>query len=394
MSIEWLSATNLRFCDGARRIREPEKTLDWIESILPLVGVTRLADITQLDKLGIPCFSSIRPTGLTLQTSNGKGRSKVASKVSAAMEAIELFHVENSDAYKFLWASEEELKGAMDIVPHQQMPSFVSSLFYSERNPSKWFEGVSVSTGRPCFTPASSIFFDQDPAFHAPTTNGLASGNHCLEAALHALYELIERDAGSRISVRGKLKISEQTLLIDPHSIEDPFFDGIFGEITAHTKPLVFFVKSPIDIYTFWVVLLGTGADGPLTSFATGWGTHMDKNLALSRAVTEAAQSRVGIIQGSREDIMTPAAASGINVRDTQIYKYFDSLKASVNWGQLPSFAWARPDDLAIEWKELQQRLVKSGFFELFVFDLTRGDIGVPVVKVMVPGLMFNQKMF
>jgi ribosomal protein S12 methylthiotransferase accessory factor len=376
-----------------RRVRSPEETLEWIEPIFSNVGITRLADITWLDRLGMPCFSSIRPTALALQTSNGKGRTKLASKVSAAMEAIELFHVENSSAYELVKAAETELQ-KYSVIPHTELPSFLTAVHYDRDDPTLWFEGINVRSETSCFAPACSIFFDQDPNFHVPTTNGLASGNHRTEALLHGLYELLERDAGSRISISGKLKIRERTSLIDINSIRVPFFQEHVERLMSHTKPLVFFVKSPVEIYTFWVILLGTRADGALTTFATGWGTHLDREIALSRAVTEAAQSRVGIIQGSREDIMTPAGAAGLNVISTKVYKYFDSLEPTQKWTDLPNSCPELPLDLSEEWQILLKKVLRGGFSDIFAFDLMRDDIRVPVMKVIVPGLQFNQRMF
>src|SRR4051794_26723286 len=86
--------TTKRYTLGTHRAADPVELLSRVESLLPLAGVTRLADITGLDRTGIPCFSAVRPLATTLSVASGKGVSRDAAAVSAAMEAIEVFSAE------------------------------------------------------------------------------------------------------------------------------------------------------------------------------------------------------------------------------------------------------------------------------------------------------------
>jgi YcaO-like protein with predicted kinase domain len=83
---------------GTWRLCSPEDTLANITPHLHRCGITRCADVTQLDNIGIPVYCAIRPTAAVLQVSNGKGLTHASAKVSALMEGIEFFHCENPDA--------------------------------------------------------------------------------------------------------------------------------------------------------------------------------------------------------------------------------------------------------------------------------------------------------
>ena len=69
-------------CPGVHRVKSAEETWKQIASLAPQVGVTRLANITGLDRIGIPVTLAIRPGSMTLTTSSGKGLTLEAALVS------------------------------------------------------------------------------------------------------------------------------------------------------------------------------------------------------------------------------------------------------------------------------------------------------------------------
>jgi len=91
-----LGTTPKKFTSDGHRSVEPAETLRRIEPLMGVAGVTRVADITDLDRVGIPVFSSIRPTAESgaITIYNGKGLTKEEAKVSAIMEAIERYSAE------------------------------------------------------------------------------------------------------------------------------------------------------------------------------------------------------------------------------------------------------------------------------------------------------------
>src|SRR5919202_3278663 len=90
------AATVKVYRKGTHRARFPEETWDIIEPKLTRFGITRIADVTGLDTIGIPVALGIRPLARSLSVSQGKGQTSTLAKVSAAMESIELWHAEHA----------------------------------------------------------------------------------------------------------------------------------------------------------------------------------------------------------------------------------------------------------------------------------------------------------
>src|SRR5256885_17117434 len=82
------------FVETTHRTCPPEETLERIRPLLPTAGITRIANITGLDRIGIPIIQAMRPNAPTLANSSGKGFTVAAATVSAAMEGIELHFAE------------------------------------------------------------------------------------------------------------------------------------------------------------------------------------------------------------------------------------------------------------------------------------------------------------
>jgi ribosomal protein S12 methylthiotransferase accessory factor len=160
---------------------------------MPALGITRLANLTGLDTLGVPVWSAIRPNGRSLSTSQGKGLTDDHARASALMESIETWHAEHvarprrRAAWRTLGTG---LGGLPRAGPARPAPDRVID----------WVEGWELAAGAPRWVPLESVTLDTVfPAGHAPvfdvSSNGLASGNHLLEAIVHAICEVIERDA-------------------------------------------------------------------------------------------------------------------------------------------------------------------------------------------------------
>jgi YcaO-like protein with predicted kinase domain len=166
--------------------------------MLSLYGITRVADLTGLDRIGLPVAAAIRPLSRSIVVTAGKGVSLVAAKVSAAMEAIECAHAETIDR-PLTFASRAELGSrtttpALDSLPQLRGTTLTDNARFL------WIEGSSVA-GQPMMVPYELVHAHYCPyglpgsnQFHA-TTNGLSSGNSFAEAVSHGLFEVIERDA-------------------------------------------------------------------------------------------------------------------------------------------------------------------------------------------------------
>ena len=69
------TGATIAYRGGTYRTASPEQTWRRIEPILPQLMITRVADVTHLDEIGLPVHVAYRPVGSTLAVSIGAGRS-------------------------------------------------------------------------------------------------------------------------------------------------------------------------------------------------------------------------------------------------------------------------------------------------------------------------------
>ena len=116
-----------------------------------------------------------------------------------------------------------------------------------------------------------------------------------------------------------------------------------------------------------------------------GAGCHPDHAVALARALTEAAQSRLTLIAGSRDDC-PPAyyfAGSGILERSRRSFAPLDQPGQRLFADVVHVPGESIDEDVAHELDALKA----IGAPQVILVDLTRPDIGIPVVRMVVPGL-------
>ncbi len=382
---------------GTFRVVPPHETLDRVTPVLPVCGITRCTSVTHLDTIGIPVYCSIRPRGLVLQVSNGKGLTDDAAKASAIMEALEIHHAENPVPERLQRANVEELrKQGINHMQPCELEGFRGG-YFSDRFICDWVEGRDLVSGKKLLVPASAVYFYCTPSLYVSTTNGLASGNHPVEAILHALYELIERDAVSRLSVNGKLQIRKRCSIIDTSTVDAPELREILDMIhAAGVKVVLLWVEScVVPVPTFWALFLDRNSPAAGSTLNVGWGTHLDIRVAAARAITEAAQSRLTFIHGARDDAMGKPVYYESNVQSSPTFRYFDNLQPTLTWAGL-SKRKTLPvtTDLEENLEILVTELARAGHDCLIKFDLTRPDVQMPVARVLAPSLIFNRKLF
>jgi len=115
-----------------------------------------------------------------------------------------------------------------------------------------------------------------------------------------------------------------------------------------------------------------------------GYGAHLDPEVAMVRAITEAAQGRVIYIAGSRDDVFRHSYVRLKQPDDNMMAPAMRSLPATVDVRQRASEATSTFEgDTQIAIRKLKE----AGLRQAIVVDLSRPGMPFNVVKIVVPGL-------
>jgi len=306
------------------------------------------------------------------------------------MESIESWHAERivqpvrHDSYNSLRAS----GAVLDI---QRLAKYTNATARPDV-PMLWVEGYDLLRREPCWVPFEAVTnnFVMPPGSLSSSTfvegtNGLASGNHLLEALEHGLCEVIERDA-VRIATVRSAAFSEATRL-DLASVRDPLCAGVLELIRrAGLGVMVWDITTDIGVPTYRCSLFELEPQPqwrPMTR-SGGFGCHLAPAVALMRALTEAVQSRVTLIAGSRDDAFYDVYRSGSNEDDRRA----DAARlAEPTPVQFEARAARATDTFEDDLQIILDELGRAGIEQAAFVDLTRPELGIPVVKVVVPGL-------
>jgi ribosomal protein S12 methylthiotransferase accessory factor len=254
-----------------------------------------------------------------------------------------------------------------------------------------WIEGVDLVSGEGRWVPYEFVHTNYTlPPMPAAgcfpaSSNGLASGNTLAEAMVHALCEVIERDAAA-IARHGRGEFPPDRRL-DLGSIDDPTCLQLLEQYRqAQVAVGVWDLTTDVGVPVFQARIIdeSISRDRPLHA-ATGAGCHPAREVALSRALTEAAQSRLTYIAGSRDDLTRSAYATVLDV--DQLLEAHTLLTGAAGHC---SFTSAPTHDSASSEEDLRHlitRVTSVGVTEVVAFDLSRVEIGVGVARVVVPGL-------
>jgi YcaO-like protein with predicted kinase domain len=378
-----------RFRDGTHRVVAPEATLTRVLPLSARMGITRIAVLTGLDRIGIPVAAAVRPNSRSVAQHQGKGATLAAAKASALMEAVETYHAE-SISLPLRLAAYEELAGTAVVPARLALAPFGASLrgaLTTERL--LWVAAQELMTRAPVWVPfelVSTDFTQPLPvggAIFQATTNGLAAGNTWLEAILHALYEVVERDAVAMW--RAAPAAVQDARAVDLNTVDADSCRRLI-ELFARAGMLlrVWDVSSDVRLPVFvCLVQSGDATDGVEPQL--GSGCHAAREIALSRALTEAAQARAAVISGARDDFVPVDYSEARRARQWEIASHWLRSPAKRTFARAPDRAAA--NDLAQDLETVLAALDAAGVRQAAWVDLSRPDIGIPVVRAIVSDL-------
>jgi ribosomal protein S12 methylthiotransferase accessory factor YcaO len=394
----WLGTKELKYNpSGVERTVRPSVTIRRARAVLEAVGVTKVADVTDLDRVGIPNFMTVRPLGATQGISyyNGKGRTRADAHAGALMEAIERHAGESYDGRVFQTSYRNLCREHRCVNPREILaPEIPGS---TEDSLVEWVAGFDLLVRQMTFVPLNCVVNPYDPLLATPlffsSTNGLASGNTRLEALCHALCEVVERDAmslafaGSAVGPAVAAILSEMGFaggVSTENGVRQLSLRGLPRAAAALVRKLqraglevhLLDLSQGTAISTIHCTIVDRQAPSTALDSHAGCGTHPDARIALTRALTEAAQSRMSFIQGGREDL--PEMARDRGRRSASLL----STGRAIAFEEIDSHEHASINE---DVEFMLERLRQSGFAQVVVVDVTKTEIEIPVVRVVIP---------
>lgn len=376
------------YFDGTHRCERPQNTFDNVRGYLLEFGITRIANITGLDRIGIPVFVVCRPNSRSIAISQGKGATDEAALVSGVMESIETYHAERIGQTTVV-SKFAELRDKGRVANIERLPKKEDSVF-DENKQIQWISGTDLYRNQDVWVPYELVHtnYTRPRAFgdgsFLPSSNGLASGNNLPEAISHAITEVVERDSYSLWSVSEEYLRSERRL--DLQTVSDPWLKEMLHKYEqADIEVAIWDVTSDTGIpaYICWNMEKRDGLHLSARCFV-GSGCHPTKEVALSRALTEAAQDRLTVISGARDDL-DPAEYESLPGEIQRAREHiFHRIQPEADFEATQGYESETVEE-DIDW-ELRQ-LASVGVDEVIVIDLTKPEYDIPVVKVIIPGL-------
>jgi YcaO-like protein with predicted kinase domain len=371
---------------GTHRLVAPAATFERIAPLQARMGITRVANVTGLDRIGIPVVMVCRPNSRSIAVSQGKGVDLDAARASGLMESVETYHAERIELPLRL-ASQRDLQERQPLIEVEGLARITHSRFHPSLR-LLWIEGRDLLKGAPCWLPYETVHTDytlpqpSGSGCFGASTNGLASGNHLLEATSHAICEVVERDSTSLWNqLHPALRHATR---LDPDTVDDEDCCRVILRLReTGFEVAVWDTTSDLGIASFYGLIVDR-RDANAHSGA-GAGAHPSRAVALLRALTEAVQVRTTYIAGSRDDLRPDEfTAPAIRQKLRRARNLMAGDGPRRRFERVPSHDGdSFADDLA--W--LLARLGAAGIRQVVAIDLTRPELAVPVVRVVIPGL-------
>ncbi|GGK97834.1 hypothetical protein Sme01_61410 [Sphaerisporangium melleum] len=414
--VELTSRPKTFTADGGHRSRHPEDTAErYAHLVSPVTGVVR--ELTRLDT-GVPFvktyvaghnfarqvrdLGSLRK-GLRSQSA-GKGMTDLQAKVSAMCEAMERYsgifqgdEAKRRATYRELGAdavhpnacslySEEQYRTRREVTATSSY-SFVNDPLDPDAA-IEWTPVWSMTERRHKYVPTGYLYYYyNDPQvtgalYTWSDSNGNAAGSSMEDAVLQGFMELAERDA---VAVWWYNRVRRPAF--DLGAFADPWMDE-FQEVYAGLGRDLHVLDLTNDLGVPVAAAVSRRTSGPTEDILMAFGAHFDPRIAVQRALAEMNQFIPAVID------VDPNGHTRYRFPDSDQINWWSTARVADHpyllpaGPPVPAGAYDRPattdlrDDV-----EAARTLVEEHGMEMLVLDQTRPDIGLPVVKVIVPGM-------
>lgn len=377
---------------GTVRDALPSCTLRRVLPILTTVGITRVANITGLDHVGVPTWMIVRPLSRSLTVSQGKGLTHELAKISGIMESIELYHAEHFTP-QGEWAPLSQFTKIDDYIDPASL-AVRSDATLDLQSEIYWVQGRDLVSGRPKWIPHE--LFDADctkqskNSFFCQSSNGLSSGNSVDESVLHGLCEVIERDQVSFWLATAQYTKQLANTLVCLDTVDHPICLSLINRCReAGLDVFIWYATTNIDVPVFTCTVADRTGRTLYPIRTNGHGCHPLKSIALSRAITEALQSRLTHIAGARDDFFWGDYLRGEFLCTSEGNKsWLNKLrlsKSEIDYRTLPRLEkYTTICDLL---EHVKNKLIEAQCNTIIFVDLSQQSLGIPVTYVCVPQL-------
>ncbi|MGW4813940.1 TOMM precursor leader peptide-binding protein [Kitasatospora cineracea] len=404
--------------DGGHRSASPEDMLEkYRPQLSPVTGVVTTLVPAARTPTGLRVYVSgqnlSRQSGDLKQlrtglrsVSCGKGRTDVQARASALGEAMERFSgvFQGDEARRT--ATFAELG---DAAIHPERTLLYSAKQYAERDrwnvkqsmfnivpvpfraddPIEWSPAWSLTEQRHRWLPTQAMYYGYRHSgrfYAAGDSNGCAAGTSFEDAVLQGFLELVERDA---VALWWYNRV--QRPAVDLDAFGDPYVDQL-REVYRGLRREIWALDLTAD---FGIPVVGAfsrrtdAGHGTNEDVLIAFGAHLDPHIALTRALTEMNQF-LGPVAGDEHGKVSYAGAdpeqkawwTTATVANQPYLLPDPNAPRSTPASWLPLAGPDLADDLA-----LVQKIVEDRGMEFLVADQTRPDVGLPVARVIVPGM-------
>jgi ribosomal protein S12 methylthiotransferase accessory factor len=352
------------------------------KELLEGFAISRVADLTGLDTIGLPVYSCSRILSSTIAIHSGKGLTPEASRAGAILEAIECEVAEHPKGPYRLAASsqlpEEDHLPIEDCFP-------IRSSILNEFTQLSWEEVTNIQNGAVTLVPSDLLWLinrlKHQPLMHVQMgSNGLASGGSTEDAILSGLYEIIERDAWTiNQFILDNWGIFPRRTPLD--ELPERLAQVVEKITAAKVKLHLFDISNDYQIPVYGALLLDHSAN--VAGNFAGYGCHLNAEIAAIRAVTEAAQGRASYISGARDDLFRRQFLIMKRLDQVKLDKMFLELEPDTPVTDYRTMSFP---DVRTELRYLLRLIKTRGISQVFVKDMgTYLDGSVHVVRVFSP---------
>lgn len=405
--------------DGGEHVEPPEATYArFAHLVSPVTGAVTAVEPSPWNGAGpVRAYvaghnfalagDSLRVVAENLRShSAGKGRTDAQARTSALCEALErLSGVHTGDEPRIV----ETLGGLGDAAVDPRTYLLFSERQYAERDkwlasgsrfqvvprpfdpgrPLEWSPLWSLTEDRVRYLPTACLYYGYpyvDERFVAwADSNGAAAGVTLAQACLQGLYELIERDS---VALWWYNRIRRPAVDLD--AVADPWVAEL-REFYAARGREVWLLDLTADLGIAAFAALSNRVGAHSEDVVMGFGAHRDPTIAAARALTEMNQFMPAVLD------VAPDGMTAYRIHDRDAIRWWVTADVA-NQPYLTPLRSHAPTRLpaaqpsggrfdATERLAAEVAALAAHGLEVLVLDQTRPDIGLPVAKVVVPGL-------